>query len=231
VSIDRLGETQPVKPASTLEGVLLDEHLVDEAALRQARRVALRRRLPLLEVLVEEHLVDDGRVADALARSLRLPRVQLATLTLDDEALREVPHDLALAHLVLPVGLDSDPERDLVRRTLRLAMANPLDPFALDDIGHSSGCVVEPVVASVSEIRDAIQRSYRGFVTKMIPRLTNEERRPTEGASTQPHMQLPDERSVEVRLVALINLLVDRGVLTREALDEQIQKLVKGEDV
>ncbi len=227
VSIEKPGESQATADMPTLETVLLDARIVDEAVLRQARRVALRRRIPLLEVLIDEHLIDDARVADALARSLSLPRVVLGDLTLDDEALREVPHDLALVHLVMPVQLESEG----AHRTLRLAMANPLDRFALEDLAHSSGCVVEPVVASLSEVRTAIQRSYRGFITKMIPRLSNEEARSNEGPSTQPHLQLPDESSLEVRLVALIGVLVDRGVITRAELDEHIRRLVRGDDV
>lgn len=227
MTTDRLSGRPASTDETTLDRVLLETKLVDATALRQARRVALRRRAPLLEVLVEEHLVDDRLVADALARTLGLPRIALADFALDDEALREVPHDLALVHLVMPLHLETDGNR----RTLRLAMANPLDRFALDDIAHSSGCTVEPVVASVGDIRAAIQGSYRGFITKMIPRLSNEESRRTEGPSTQPHLQLPDESSLEVRFVALVNLLVDRGVISRAELDEQLRLLVRGEDV
>jgi hypothetical protein len=216
------------RPAS-LEALLVEEKLVEAAALRDARRVALRRRVPLLDVLVDEHAVDDGAVADAIARRLGVERVSLGAI--DEEALREVAHDVATAHHVIPTALDSEG----AQRTLKLAMANPLDTFALEDVAQSSGCRVEPVVASLRELRAALARSYRGMVTKMIPRFgTPSGEDPTHGPATQPHLQLPDESSVDARLRALVDLLVERGVLAatdREALDERVRRLIRGEDV
>ena len=219
-------ERRATTGGTTLDALLLGAKLIDETALREAMRVARRRRTSLLEVLIDEHLVDDALVADALARHLGLPRVALSSTTLDDEAIREVPHDLATAHLVMPIQLEIEGGR----RTLRLAMANPLDLVALDDVAHSSACVIEPAVASVSEVRGAIQRSYRGFITKMIPRLSNEDGRTT-APSTQPHLQLPDESSIEVRMRALMEILIARGIMTRAELDEKIRHLVSGDDV
>src|SRR5437868_2624807 len=132
------------QPAS-LEGLLVEEQLVGETALRQARRTALRRRVTLLEVLVDEHTVEEERIAEALVRRLSLPRLRLGTLTVDEEALREVPHDLASAHLVVPTRLDSNGDR----RTMQLAMANPLDAGAAEDVAHSSGCQLELAVSTL----------------------------------------------------------------------------------
>jgi hypothetical protein len=210
----------------TLETVLVEDHLVDDAALRSARRVALRRHAHLIEVLVDEHALDEDKLADALARRTGVARVPLGQ-PLDEEALRELPHDLAAAHLAVPVQLDSGGDR----RTLKLAMANPLDAAALEDIGHASGCVVEAGAASLSEIRAAIERSYRSLITRMIPRLDpRHEARLAGEPPTQP-LTLPDESSVEIRLRALIEVLVERGVLTTADLDERLRRLVRGEDV
>jgi len=218
--------TRPHQPPSTatLEALLLEEKLVLEEALRDARRVALRRRLPLLEVLVDEHAVDEGQVADALARRLGIQRVTLGAL--DEDALREVPHDLASAHQVIPMHVDTDG----TRRTLRLAMANPLDLLAIEDVAQGSGCRVEPAVATLSELRVALHRSYRGMITKMIPRL-GDDLRPAVEPTTQPHLHLPDETSLEVRLRALIEILVERGVLGAGEVEERVRRLVHGEDV
>jgi type IV pilus assembly protein PilB len=212
----------------SLETFLVEEQLVDEQALRQARRVALRRRVALIEVLIDEHTLDEERLAGTLAGRLALPRVRAAELGGDEEALREVPHDLAAAHLCVPVRLDASTER----RALQLAMANPLDTAAVEDVVHASGCQVEPAVSTLSEIRAAIQRSYRGMITKMIPRLpTADEARTAGEPTTAPHLQLPDERSVELRLRALTDLLVERGVVTAQEVEERVRRLVRGEDV
>jgi len=214
-------------PAS-LEAFLLEARLLKDDALRAARRVALRKRVALIEVLVDEHTIDEERLATLLAERLSVPRLRLAALTVDEEALREVPHDLAAAHLIVPVHLETNGER----RTIHLAMADPLDASAIEDVLHASGCQVEAGVATLSEIRAAIQRSYRGLITKMIPRMpgSDDMALPAE-PTTAPHLQLPDERSMETRLRALIELLTERGVLTAAEIDERIRRLVRGEDV
>jgi hypothetical protein len=215
--------------APTLESVLLDEHLIDDASLRAARRVALRKHVALIEVVVDEHTVDEDKLADALARRLGETRIPLSQ-PVDEEALRELPHDLAAAHLCVPVHLDSSGER----RVLKLAMANPLDVAAIEDIGHSSGCHIEAGAASLSEVRAAIERSYRSLITRMIPRhraggSAIDEAKPGD-PPTQP-LTLPDESSLELRLRALTDALVERGVVNTSDLDERVRKLVRGEDV
>lgn len=220
----------------TLDVFLLAEGLVSEPALRQAVRTALRRRVALVEVVVDENTVDEARLAETLAQRLRIPRLPLSSLSLDEEALREVPHDLAAAYLVVPTRLDSGGER----RTLQLAMANPLDAAAIEDVAQASGCEVEPAVATLGEIRGSIHRAYYGMITKMIPRGAGprdagssvQDELPAPGEpTTAPHLQLPDERSVDLRLRALVELLAERGLLTPAELDERVRRLVRGDDV
>ena len=205
----------------TLERLLLDEHMVDDGALRAARRVALRKKMSLVEVLCDEHTVDEERLVEAFMRRLSLPRLRPLSMPLDEEALRELPHDLAAAHLDVPTHLESE------RRTIQLAMANPLDTAAVEDLNHATGCQLELGVASVSEVRAAIQRSYRGLITKMIPRVPDRDAPAPPEPTTAPHLQLPDERSVEVRLRALVELLAEKGVLTVTELEDRVRRLVR----
>ena len=205
----------------SLDELLVDERLLDGEALREARRTALRLHVQLVEVLVDEHLVDEVRIAELLCHRLRLPRARVTTIEL--EAVHELPHDLAAAHLVVPLHVGGDHPR-----TLSLAMANPLDADALRDVTESTGCLVDIQVATVTEIRLALPRFYSSVITRMIPRLESDARIEP---STQPHLELPDERSVELRLRAVVELLVERGVLAPGDFEERVRKLARGEDV
>ena len=62
----------------------------------------------------------------------------------------------------------------------------------------------------------------------MIPRVGEDAR---SEPSTQPHLELPDERSVELRLRAVVELLVERGILASGDFEERVRKLARGEDV
>ncbi|MCU1277611.1 MAG: General secretory system protein domain protein [bacterium] len=213
----------------TIEDVLVEAGLIDEARLRHVRRYARHNGVCLAAAAVQIGGITEEALASTLAAKLRLPRVDLAGETVDDDAVREVPHDLAQGRRLLPLGIDR------VARVIRVAMADPLDFDATEEIEMSTGCTVEPLIGRVGEIGDAVSRYYRGVITKMIPR------RPVFGAAvptgtpaakapdptTQPHHNVADEAPPELALRALVDLLVDKGVLDRETWQEAVRRLVK----
>ncbi|MDB4965955.1 MAG: ral secretory system protein domain protein [Myxococcales bacterium] len=215
----------------TIEDVLTEAGLLDETRLRHVRRYARHNGVCLARAAVENGGVSEEVLAATLSSRLRLPRVNLAQEVVDDDAVRQVPYDLAESRRLLPLAID----RSVSPRVIRVAMADPLDFDATEEIEMATGCTVEPLVGGVGEIGDAVTRHYRGVITKMIPR------RPVFGAAipagtpvaipleptTQPHHQVADEASPELAIRALIEVLVERGVIEREAWLEVIRRLVK----
>lgn len=215
----------------TIEDILLESGLIDEGRLRHVRRYARHNGVCLARAAVEHGGIAEEALAAALAKALRLPRVDFAAETVDDDVVREVPHDLAEARRLIPLSID----RAAARKTIRVAMADPLDFDATEEIEMSTGCAVEPLVGRVGEIGDAVMRYYRGVITKMIPR------RPVFGAAlptgtpavkppdptTKPHHNVADEAPPELAMRALVDQLVDRGVLDRDAWQDAVRKLVK----
>jgi hypothetical protein len=213
----------------TIEDVLVEAGLIDEARLRHVRRYARHNGVGLAAAAVLIGGIAEEALASTLAQKLRLPRVDLKAETVDDDAVREVPHDLAEARRLLPLSIDR------TTRVIRVAMADPLDFDATEEIEMSTGCTVEALVGRVGEIGDAVSRYYRGVITKMIPR------RPVFGAAnptgtpaakapdptTQPHHNVADEAPAELALRALVDLLVERGVIDRETWQEAVRRLVK----
>jgi hypothetical protein len=219
----------------TIEDVLVEAGMIDEQRLRHVRRYARHNGVCLARAAVEIGGIGEELLASTLAAKLRLPRVDLLRESVDEDALREVSHDLADARRLLPLGIDSTGPR----RLIRVAMADPLDFDATEEIEMSTGCVVEPLVGGVHEIGEAVSRYYRRVITKMIPR------RPVFGAAiatgtpaarvpekivdptTQPHHNVADEASPELALKALVDLLVERGLVDREAWLEACKRLMK----
>ena len=94
----------------------------------------------------------DGASAEALAAALNLPRVRLDSVDIEARALRLVAPTLARKHTCLPVCI--------ARNKLVLAMSNPLDREAIDDVRFASNRDVERVVAGRAEILEGIERHY-----------------------------------------------------------------------
>lgn len=214
-----------------LADLLLEEGLLDEAALRRARRHARLAGISLARAIVEERQLNEGALVEMLVRRLHVPRVDLAHERPDADALREVPHDFADARRLLPLSID----RASARRTIRVAMADPLDVDAVDEIEMTTGCELVPCIAGVLELAGAIQRHYRGMITKAIPRrprFGEPEHLHTPAAPriepiTQPAHRIADEVDVGLRLEALVELLAERGVVDKAAWQEAIRGLVK----
>jgi type IV pilus assembly protein PilB len=104
--------------------------------------------------LVRLGFVKDEDITAVLSRQYGVPAITLDQFELDAEVVRLVPGDTALKYLVLAVGRSGN--------TLTLAMSDPTNVFAMDDIKFMTGLQIEPVVASESAVREAIGRYYGG---------------------------------------------------------------------
>ncbi len=96
--------------------------------------------------------VGEDAVAESLARSLRWPLVDLATVALDPAVTRLVREDLATQHQIVPLRVE--------QHGLVIAMANPLDRGVLRDIEFATGKRVHVVVATQTAVRDALRHAY-----------------------------------------------------------------------
>jgi hypothetical protein len=203
--------------ARSLEELVREEGLCDEEGVREGMRAALRDKIGLARALVETGVVDGEALAAALARRLRLARAQLDSV--DDDAVRAVPYELADRHRLLALAID----RRL--KQLRVAMADPLDGNTLRELEQATGLSVEAQVASVGELAAALARAYRGLITRAIPR------RPPfavpSGPVTRPDHQIADEADVATRLEALIELLTEHGVIEPEAYAAAVRRVMR----
>jgi type IV pilus assembly protein PilB len=132
-------------------GVVTDHGLV--TALRWQEGLAGPRKPRLGAVMVQLGLASEEAIARAVAEQLHLSYLELGVVVADAEMARLIPHAVAKNHQVLPVRLTDG--------RLLVAMADPTDLVALDDIRLTSGFQdIEVAVATSSGITDAIGRLY-----------------------------------------------------------------------
>ncbi len=132
--------------------LMLQAGLLTPKDLERIQEEARRRRVSLLDILLDEKKVSEENLADIMAKWLRLPRVHVASLTVEPNALSVISQELARKHTCLPVKLEG--------KSLVLAMANPADFEAVQALEFSSGLSIRPVVASRTEILDGIHSHY-----------------------------------------------------------------------
>ncbi|NIA13737.1 MAG: secretion system protein E [Nitrospiraceae bacterium] len=137
-----------------LPDMLLDQGLVTEEQLKEC--IALQRNTgkSLPQLLVERGYLGEEDLVITLSEQLGIPHIRVANYSIPKDVLAEVPEALARQHVMLPISNTGD--------VLTLAMANPLNIMALDDLRLLTSYEIEPVVAVESELVAAIERNYGG---------------------------------------------------------------------
>ncbi|HEY7406036.1 MAG TPA: type IV-A pilus assembly ATPase PilB [Candidatus Angelobacter sp.] len=104
--------------------------------------------------LVHLGFVSDEEVTNFLSRQYGVPAINLQYFEIDASVVKLVPEDTAKRYQILPLSR--------VGASLTIAMVDPTNVFAMDDIKFMTGFNIEPVVASESAIMDAIDKAYGG---------------------------------------------------------------------
>ena len=132
---------------------LLESGLLNEQQLKEALRRQRQTKEPLGHILARSGVVSEADVCRVLHAQLGLPIYDLQSLAVDDAVVRLIKEELAKKYTAIPVELEN-------RNTLRVAMSDPLNAAALEDLRFQSGYFIRPVLASPSEIVEAISRFY-----------------------------------------------------------------------
>src|SRR5665811_1599675 len=133
-----------------LGALLLEEGIVTQEALDRGLEIHGKSGLPLARVLLDEHLVDERDLVRVLARSIGLDFVDLREVTVDPAAASLIAESLASRYAAIPIGFEDD--------RLIVAMADPANVLAIDDIRAITGREVVPKVATRGDVEEAIQK-------------------------------------------------------------------------
>jgi type IV pilus assembly protein PilB len=130
--------------------LLVSAGSIDRAQLTEALAIQAREGGKLGEVLVRSLVLTEEQIADALGRQKGLEHISLISYPIERAATALVPERMAKRRDIIPVSFDGE--------VLVLAMADPLDIESIDDVEMLTGHRVRPVVAAVSQVRNAIEK-------------------------------------------------------------------------
>ncbi len=140
--------------SAKLGEILVRENLITPQQLRDALEYQRNNGGRLGSNLVKLGVVSDDVVTAVLSRQYGVPSINLELFQIEPEVIKLISHEVALKYSVLPVSK--------VGATLTLAMADPTNVFAMDDIKFMTGFNVEPVISAESSIQHAIGKYYTG---------------------------------------------------------------------
>jgi len=138
--------------SAKLGEILVRENLLTAQQLREALDYQREHGGRLGFNLVKLGLVSDDMITAVLSRQYGVPSVNLELFDIDGPVLRLIPQEVAQKYSVLPLSR--------VGATLTLAMVDPTNVFAMDDIKFMTGLNIEPVVVSEASVQEAIAKYY-----------------------------------------------------------------------
>ncbi len=136
--------------------LVLQERLIDEGGLDEARRQQRRHGGDLYGVLIENGFVDEERTITAVAQVLNIPCVSLREFEPESQTTALLPVALAARHRLIALGVSREQDPP----ALYLAMSNPIDMIALDEIGQATGMDVVGFLAGPLDIDRTLERCY-----------------------------------------------------------------------
>src|SRR5688572_16916632 len=174
--------------------------------------------------LVKMGVVTEERLTDFLSKHFGVPSVNLDRVAVDESVIKIIPADVARKYTIIPISKAG--------AKLTIAMLDPTNVFAMDDIKFMTGYNVEPVVSAESALREAIERYYGSThaieLKKVMEEIAEEEDTDLEVLEEDEELDLAalEAESEEAPVVRLVNIVLTDAI-KRGASDIHIEPYEK----
>lgn len=208
----------------SLTDVLLKEGFITEEDLKKAEQHQRDNGGLLSYILVKLGLVTEEQIVVGLAEQLGIPHMKLTHYKLDPEVVELLPERIIRKDKVIPLSQSGN--------TLTVATADPLNVLVIDDLKAMTGCNIQTIVATPSEIEQVVGDYYSTRATMNLDQLIAQSEKETETAVEV----VTDEQSVdldqlmreaeEAPIIRIANLILSRAIRER-ASDIHLEPLEK----
>ena len=206
-----------------LGDLLVKEKVITPEQLEQALKVQKESGTRLGSILVKLGYLSDEDVTNFLSRQYGVPAINLNYFEIDSTVVKLIPYETAKRYQILPLSR--------VGASLTIAMVDPTNVFAMDDIKFMTGFNIEPVVASESSILEGIEKAYGSTQEEDLEKVMAS----IDGSETDVELQAEEEEmglselekaADEAPIVKLVNLILTDAV-KRGASDIHIEPYEK----
>ena len=183
---------------------LVEKGLVTAEQLREAELKAKADAKPLRNILTEKGLISDEDLTVFLSQEFDLPFIDLTNYLIEPEIVDLVPETLARKHLLIPILK--------IGNDLTVAMVEPLDVFAVDELHMKTGLNIEPAVATKTGIKKALDQHYgaKGTLEEVIGSLDRDKLEIKPGQETE--LKKLQGIAEEPPVIKLVNIMIIEAV-------------------
>lgn len=149
--------------------LLVESGIISKEQLSEALITQKQTKKKMGDTLIEMGFITEQQLIEVLEFQLGIPHVSLYKYNIDRSVIQIVPEKLAIQYRLLPIKKNNN--------KLTVAMADPLDYYAIDDLRMTTGFQIEPVIASKDELSILINRFYgiQETVNEIMQALPKEE--------------------------------------------------------
>ena len=181
--------------------LLVDKGFITSDVLEDALREQATTGKRIGAILVEHGNITEDQLIDTISERLGIPQVSLNSMVLSPEVTQLISVETARRYTVIPIFV--------IGTTMTLAMADPLNIIALDEIKYQSGYEIKRAVAKSSEIKQAIDQYYS--VADSLHEIMGT-RRSDDADRRITSVLVTDKGEAESPIVKLVNLIITKAV-------------------
>ena len=196
-----------------LVSIFIEKKLLKEGDLEKALTVQKEKGGSLSDILVDLGLISKNDLMSTLSRELGIPPINLSRYKIDPSVLKLIPKKTARFYKLIPVSK--------MGNTLTVAISDPLNVFAIDDIKALTGFKIIPIVTTEKDIREAIGQYYEEDAYAAIGKIVDDMEDAGEIKILESHTETLEsainalKMTQEAPVVKITNLLLAEGVTLR----------------
>ncbi len=204
--------------------MLVDANVITNEQLMEALAKQKEMGKKLGETLIELKFTDESEIAEAIGQQMKIPIAKIREAKLAPEVIELLPENIVRKHNVIPFELDENNPN-----ILRVAMADPLDIIAVDDISIITNMQIEIMVATPSDVAYAIEKYYGNEQSAKLAETFSQERQEKDKKLKGDKKEEGNEEVDNSPIVLLVNKIIEQAVNERasdihiEALEDQVR--------
>ncbi|MDD5131062.1 MAG: type II secretion system ATPase GspE [bacterium] len=187
--------------------MLIDSGVINERQLQEALEAQKRTGERLGKTLVKLGFIDEEKLMDFLGQQLGIPHINMGTYIIDPEVIRLIPEKMARKYQSIPLFK--------IENVLTVAMADPFDVMAIDNLKYITKCEIEPAIATEVEILKAIDQYYRSL--EAIQQITQDQNVQVEEETGDEEMDLGKmgDAAEDGPVIKLVNAIIMQAIQNR----------------
>ena len=193
--------------------MLVQTKSIDKDALDEVLRIHSKEGGSLCKILVEKGFIEEKELLMCLAKELGVPPINLANYKIEPLLIRMVPEKMARQYSLIPISK--------IGNTLTVAMADPLNVYAIDDLKNHTGCDIYVAMCTDTEINLALNTYYKTTSSSTVDEITKQIKTDTKGLSVvgedKEDIEIGQtvEESQKAPIVRIIDLMIGDALRNR----------------